>query len=374
MENAAPKLKNFFDAAVVTGIADSITAVHPGFAKPRFVQDCLRGLDRLELMARARHVAEQLRRHLPPDFERAAQILTRSLGPELDRTENFGMGVFRYLPYVMYVESVGVPHFEAAMQIQYELTKRFTAEFSIRAYLVKYPTETYERLLVWASDPNVHVRRLVSEGTRPRLPWAPRLRAFQADPTPVVALLELLKDDPEPYVRRSVANNLNDIGKDHPELLIEVCRRWARDAPAARLWIIRRALRSLVKRGDRAALGVLGFHARPKLELTHVELSRRKLKPGDVLTFSVEIASTSARAQRLLLDYVVYFVKANGSAAPKVFKLGTLVLPARERATLGGRVSFAALTTRKHYPGAHRLELLINGVPYPLGEAVLQAR
>jgi len=132
---------------------------------------------------------------------------------------------------------------------------------------VRYPNETYARLLEWTRDRNVHVRRLVSEGTRPRLPWAPRLRAFQADPRPVIALLELLKDDPERYVQRSVANNLNDIGKDHPDLAVEVCRRWSASAPPGRAWIVRHALRSLVKTAHRGALETLGVGGKPRVQI-----------------------------------------------------------------------------------------------------------
>src|SRR4029453_10690801 len=205
------------------------------------------GLDRLELLQRGWHLAEALQAFLPQPFAKAADVLVASLGPELDGTEQFGMALFRYLPHVLFVQKYGLDDFEAAMQAQYELTNRFSAESSIRPYLAKHPEKTYARLVEWARDDNVHVRRLVSEGTRPRLPWAPRLPDFQKDPQPVIALLELLKDDPERYVQRSVPNNLNDIGKDHPEIAIDVCRRWMADATPARAWIVKHALRSLVK-------------------------------------------------------------------------------------------------------------------------------
>src|SRR5262245_24710580 len=190
-----------------------------------------------------------MRAHLPRAFPAAAEILVASLGPELDGTEGFGLSPFRYLPHVLFVQKYGLDHFEPAMRAQYELTKRFSAESSIRAYLVKYPDATYARLVEWARDESPHVRRLVSEGPRPRLPWAPRLPAFQKDPRPVIALLELLKDDPERYVQRSVANNINDIGKDHPDVAVALCRQWLNSATPARRWIVGHALRSLVKRG-----------------------------------------------------------------------------------------------------------------------------
>jgi 3-methyladenine DNA glycosylase AlkC len=326
------------------------------------------GLDGLELTARGWHIADVMHDHLPRPFAAAAEVLIASLGPELVGTEAFGLAPFRYLPHVCFVQKYGLNDFEPAMRAQYELTKRFSAEQSIRAFLVRYPDETYARLREWAGDGNVHVRRLVSEGTRPRLPWAPRLRAFQDDPRPVVALLERLKDDPERYVQRSVANSLNDIGKDHPDRAVEVCRRWSVGASPARLWIVRHALRALVKKGHRGALAALGVDGKPAVRIDGVKLAPRRIKLGDSLRFSFAIASTAKKAQDLLIDYAVHYVKANGATRPKVFKLRKLALSPGERLELGDTLSFKDLTTRRHYPGRHRLDLLINGIPHPLGE------
>src|SRR5262245_49344026 len=307
-----------------------------------------------------------MRAHLPRAFPAAAEILVASLGPELAGTDDFGMAPFRYLPHVLFVQKYGLDDFEPAMRAQYELTKRFSAESSIRAFLVRYPEATYACLREWARDGNVHVRRLVSEGTRPRLPWAPRLRAFQENPRPVIALLELLKDDPERYVQRSVANNLNDIGKDHPDLAVEVCRRWSDDASSARLWIVRHALRALVKKGHRGALAALGVDGRPAVRIAGVRLVPRRVEIGGALRFSCAIASTGKKDQALLIDYAVHFVKASGATRPKVFKLRKIALSPGEQAELAGTLSFKDLTTRRHYPGRHRIDLLINGIPHPL--------
>ncbi|MEW5853921.1 MAG: DNA alkylation repair protein [Myxococcota bacterium] len=252
------------------------------------------------------------------------------------------------------------------MRAQYELTKRFSAESSIRAFLVAHPSATHARLREWTRDPNPHVRRLVSEGTRPRLPWAPRLRAFQENPAPVLELLELLKDDADRYVQRSVANNLNDIAKDHPELVVETCRRWAGDASPGRTWIINHASRSLVKQGHRGALKLLGVGARPKVRVLDVRMEPRVVRVGGELRFSLRLVSAAKEAQSLMVDYAVHFVKANGAAKPKVFKLKKVTLKPKEAAELSGTVSFKQMTTRKHHAGRHRLELLINGVAIPL--------
>ena len=211
------------------------------------------------------------------------------------------------------------------MQAQHALTQRFTAEFSIRPFLQAHPEATLARLRQWAFDPSPHVRRLVSEGTRPRLPWAPRLRGFQKDPAPVLALLELLKDDPELYVRRSVANNLNDIGKDHPELLTQTAQRWLKGASENRQWIVGHALRSAVKRGEAGALKVLGFGAGGPC----VDCVTRPLRPsaavmGASVTVAFDVHNPHAHAQRVLVDFCVHYIKANGQPKPKVFKLKTV--------------------------------------------------
>src|ERR671915_514619 len=322
----AEPLKNSYGPDVPRRIGAMIAAVDPAFPVGAFLAEALDGYEALELTPRARHIAHALARRLPQDYERAIEILVASLGPKLDSPELTGMDVFVYLPHVFFVAERGGDHFEASMRAQYELTQRFTAEFSIRVFLERYPEATLARLREWARDPSVHVRRLVSEGTRPRLPWAPRLRSFQEDPRPVLELLELLKDDPELYVRRSVANNLNDIGKDNPAALVETCRRWLDGASAERGWLVRHALRSAVKRGDPEALALLGYGEDAAVAVRDVRAEPAVAPIGGSVTFSVELANESAAAQRLLVDLRVHFVKANGRTSPKVLKLKELEL------------------------------------------------
>ncbi|HEY0710691.1 MAG TPA: DNA alkylation repair protein, partial [Polyangia bacterium] len=252
------KLKDFFDAALVKALAADLRRAHPPLDAKAFTRDCMAGLDALELTGRAWHIAEVMQRHLPQPFSSAMQVLMDSLGPPLTSTEEFGLQPFFYMPHAFFVSKYGLDDFEVSMAALHALTQRFTAEFSIRPFLIRHPARTYERLVKWASDPNPHVRRLVSEGSRPRLPWAPRLRSYQEDPAPVLALLERLKDDPERYVQRSVANNLNDISKDHPDVAVAVARRWMNPPSEGRAWIVRHALRSLIKRGDLPTLAIFG--------------------------------------------------------------------------------------------------------------------
>jgi 3-methyladenine DNA glycosylase AlkC len=357
----AEPLKNYYGPEVPARIADMIQNVDGAFPRQAFLVDALDGFEALELTPRARHIALALGRHLPQDYERAVETLVASLGPKLEAPELTGMDVFVYMPHVFYVAEFGVEHFEASMRAQYELTQRFTAEYSIRVFLKRYPQRTLDRLRVWARDPNVHVRRLVSEGTRPRLPWAPRLRAFQNDPRPVLELLDLLRDDPELYVRRSVANNLNDIGKDNPAALIETCRRWAQDATAERRWLIRHALRSAVKRGEPAALEILGFGEATAASVRVIRVVPAVVPIGESVTLTVGLTNEGSSTERLLVDLRVHFVKANGRPSPKVFKLKELDLPPHASAELTKTISLAQHTTRTHYPGQHRVEVLVNG-------------
>jgi 3-methyladenine DNA glycosylase AlkC len=356
----AHHLKDFFGQRVVRGIARSLKRAHPVFAERAFIEASLDGLDQHELLARGWHITEAMRRYLPSPFEAAGRVLLDALAHDIDHPGS-AMAPFRYLPHVFFVQKYGLDDFELAMRLQYELTQRFSAEFSIRPYLERYPDATLARLRVWASDPNEHVRRLVSEGTRPRLPWAARVRAFLDDPTPVLSLLELLKDDTARYVQRSVANNLNDIAKDHPDVVVATCRRWLQAPGPGTAYIVRHALRSLVKRGHPGALRAVGAGAPPRIEISHLRLPKR-VRVGEKLRFGFSLRSTSARPQTLEVDYTVHFLKADGNPRPKVFKLRRMTLAPRETVELTGSVSFAQLTTRKHYPGRHRIEVTVNGV------------
>lgn len=363
----AEPLKNSFGADVPRTIARTIAAVSPRFNEQAFVQSVLEGYDDLALMPRAWKIAHALRRYLPGDYEQALAILLASLDRQSKRTVVSGMGAFVFLPHVFFVAEYGLDHFEASMRAQYLLTQRFTAEFSIRRYLERHQAATLARLAEWTTDPSEDVRRLVSEGTRPRLPWAPRLRAFQDDPRPVLALLERLKDDASLYVRRSVANSLNDIGKDHPDVLVETATRWLEHATEERRWIIRHALRSAVKRGEAGALRVLGFGDKAVVAVEKVRITPSRLPIGSSVGIMCEVASQASGVQRLLVDLRVHYVKANGKPSPKVFKLKTVELAPKQTIAFSKTLALTQLTTRTHYPGLHRIELLVNGHAYPLG-------
>ncbi len=359
----AEPLKNSFGPDVPERIGEALAQTLPGFDSDAFLADCLAGYDDLELTDRAKHVAAAMAAHLPGDRGEALRVVTASLGPE--DAELTGMEGFFYLPHVYFVAEYGLDHFEDAMTAQYELTKRFTAEFSIRAYLEHQTQATLTRLREWTEDPSEHPRRLVSEGTRPRLPWAPRLKGFQADPSPVIELLELLKDDESEYVRRSVANNLNDIAKDHPDLVVEIAERWWADADENRRRLIRHGLRTLIKAGDPAALAVLGYGPDSPLDVRSVAVTPDTVAIGGKVSVVAALHNPTDAPISGLIDLRVHFVKASGETSPKVFKGAEIEVAPGDTATVAKTISVKQHSTRTHYPGTHTVELLVNGDARP---------
>jgi 3-methyladenine DNA glycosylase AlkC len=255
-------LKHLLGQAAIECLARNIQCVDAGFPARRFCETAQAGLEPLAIMQRGRHIARALHQRLPASYAEAVQILLASLTPEQLDTEAMGLASFFYLPHSFFIAEYGldaqhnrgIDPFETSMLALHAITTRFTAEFAIRPFLIQMQQRTLEQVDQWVSDPNPHVRRLCSEGTRPRLPWGKRLPSFVADPRPTLPILERLKDDPSLYVRRSVANHLGDIAKDHPDLVYGLCEGWLREGTSADLrWLIRHAVRYPARQGDARA-------------------------------------------------------------------------------------------------------------------------
>ena len=365
----AEALKTFFSRALVRRLAADVARVHPAFPERAFVAQACAGLDELALLDRARKIAGALAAHLPPSYPDAIEVLIRSLGPEHATDELLGVGMapFFYMPHVIFVAERGLGHFDLSMRAQHELTRRFSAESSIRAYVARDPERTFRHLRRWAKDPNAHVRRLVSEGTRLRLPWAERVGWLDENPERVLELLELLKDDPATMVRRSVANNLNDLGRVRPDLLARTCARWLEDASDERRALVEHALRGAVKRGDAGALGLLGYGRKASVSIEGVRFEPARVAIGGRVGVAFTVRSTSRRSQELLVDLAVHFVKASGRARPKIFKLARVSLPPRGEVEMRTTVSLAVHTTRRPRPGTHAVDVVVNGSAMPAG-------
>jgi 3-methyladenine DNA glycosylase AlkC len=354
-------LRDVFNPAVVEQLSQRIARAWPAFDQAGFVAAVSSQLEALSFGGRNALIRDTLRAYLPHEFPEAVQILLGALGPEIPHCELTGFDGFIVMPQNDFVAAYGLGHLDLSLQALYELTKRFTAEGAIRAFLQAYPKQALARLEGWAADPSCHVRRLVSEGTRPRLPLAPRLPAFVKDPRPVLALLELLKADSVLMVRRSVANNLNDIAKDHPDLVVETLARWKQAADPGTQWIIGHAARTLLKQGHPGALALLGYPTAASFSVSPFQLNQASVRMGEELVFAIDIQSTADAPQSLMIDYIVHHMKANGKLAPKVFKLTKKQLGPREALSLSERHAFRPLSTRVYYPGRHALELQING-------------
>lgn len=363
----AEPFKHLINAALVRDAAKHLEQVDARFKAKPFIARVVPQLDALELKARAMCVADALEASLPTEFEDAAALLERAMapvgvrddGPVMHLSESGLSGWFLW-SVGEYAARRGVNHPERALQFLHALTQRFTAEFAIRPLIVAHPRLVYDTLTGWTKDSSEHVRRLVSEGTRPRLPWGLQLKTLISDPSPSLPLLEALLDDPSEYVRRSVANHLNDIAKDHPALVAEWVERHLPEASTERRALLRHASRTLIKKGDRRTLHAWGLGA-PFLGRAAFRVKPRRIVLGESLTLTLELTSTAKSAQTLVIDYVVHHVKADGSTSPKVFKGWTLELPARGERTLQRKHAVKPITTRRYHAGVHRVEIQING-------------
>ena len=347
-------LKERVDREAASRLADAIAAVDASFDAPAFVVEASAPLHGLELKARVGQLTTTLEEYLDGPFERAARVLcAAATGAALD--------MWAAWPCVTYVERRGLGEPETALDALACLTRYASAEFAIRPFLEHHPQRTLARLAEWTDSGDLHLRRLVSEGTRPRLPWARRLIAPPWDPLVVLPLLDRLHDDPEMYVRRSVANHLNDLTKDHPTLAVMVARRWLAKGGTHVPWVVRHGLRGLVKAGNPDALALVGADPSADVEVYDLRLTEAQVHIGDVLRFSFALRNLADRPVHLVIDYVVHYRRANGSASPRVFKLSTRTVPPLATTLVRRAHSFRPVTTRRYYTGDHRLEIQVNG-------------
>jgi 3-methyladenine DNA glycosylase AlkC len=371
----AEAFKNLINPGTVSQAGEHLQRVWPAFDRRAFESQARKGLEELEFKARAMQVADALEATLPADFDAACAVLEASLAPPLaldaagepvnlasGRGDAAQLGLSGWVLWAAgdFVARRGLDHVPRALACLHAITQRFTAEFAIRPFIQHAPQVTLATLSRWVKDPSAHVRRLVSEGSRPRLPWGLRLQALVQNPSPTLPLLLALQDDESAYVRRSVANHLNDIAKDHPDLVA----RWVVDhlqgAGAERIALLRHASRSLIKRGHGPTLSAWGL-GQGLLGKASLKLSQRRVAVGESIDFSVTLKTDASAAQTLVIDYAVHHVRANGTLSPKVFKGWKLTLGAGETRKLQKCHSLRPVTTRRLYPGLHQIDLLING-------------
>ncbi len=352
------EVRNVFNPQTIYFIATQIHAVYSEFDMANFIRNTLENFHTLTFSQRNLAIYQQLDHYLPDDFPTSISILVQALGEPATK-ELEGYNGFYVMPFTHYVAQHGVEHFELSMNALLEMTMRFTSEWAIRPFLVHHETKTLAFLHSIASHPNPHARRLASEGSRPRLPWGLRLHQYIQNPTAVFTLLECLKNEPTRLVQRSIANSLNDISKDHPDQVVKFLTRWKDENVRDVAWIISHATRSLVKTGHQGTLTLLGYSTEISLDI-EVFLPKKSIILGEILEFTFTIHSH--KEQSLIIDYIIGFQKANGTIAPKVFKLTTKKLKIGESITLTKHHPIKHATTRMHYTGQHTLQLQINGI------------
>lgn len=360
----ADALKDLYDAAFVARLADAVHAQASSFPVRRFTAAVFAGpWASLPLKARMRHIASALAVHVPGRYRDQLAVL-QAIAP--------GFRGLTAMVFPDFVEAYGADDPEASLPALELFTQHSSSEFAIRPFIVRDERRVMAQMLQWATHPSEHVRRLASEGSRPRLPWAMALPRFKADPSPILPILERLKADPSDYVRRSVANNLNDIAKDHPEVTLDIARRWFGVDPRTDA-LVKHACRTLLKRGDPTALAVFGYADSTPARVEALTLSRVRLAIGDTLEFSFAVRHEHEAPLALRVEYHVHFARARGTSSRKVFHVAEGVFAPGTHA-FTRRHAFADLSTRVHHPGAHRLAIALNGLEQASAEITLVRR
>lgn len=357
----APKLKDYFTDQVVRSIGERFAAAATGFSVDEYLERALTPAEgepfsALEFTDRSRRIADAIEETAGLDPVPLIDALVASLPAELDGYEGVLNDGFDLWPYGEIIGRHGADHPSECLAACYELTKRFTAEFAIRPILANHP-ESLATVQAWTTDPNEHVRRLASEGTRPRLPWAQRL---QLPLDEILTVLGDLRSDQSKYVQKSVGNHLNDLAKDHPDRIIGLMADWHREDDPATQWIVRHAMRNHLKDGTPAALAIFGYET-PKITIDDLAITPARATIGDTVEASFTLQSAAPKEQKVMVDLVMGYMKANGTTSPKVFKFKDMTLAGSANESFTKRFDMLVRSTRKLYPGTHSLTVRVNG-------------
>lgn len=344
-------LKDAYDQIYLQRLADCCSQAYPAFPAERFLQLVFdeQWVSR-ELKARSQHIRHCLHSALQQPYEKAITVL-------MDVAPSFSG--YEALFFPDYVEAYGQQHWDISMEAMQWLTRFSSAEFAVRPFIMAEPEKMMAQMLRWSEHENYHVRRLASEGCRPRLPWGQALPDFKRDPAPILPILDNLRHDESDYVRRSVANNLNDIAKDNPAVMVGWAKQYFNQSPLSD-WIIKHGSRTLLKQAHPEVMAMFGYHPAEDIAVSNLQLEPESLHIGDQLLFSFELGTLQGALGQLRIEYAVDYMKANGRQNRKVFKITEGEFD-ETRKVFSRRQSFRQMTTRKHYPGEHRLTILVNG-------------
>ena len=361
----AEPLKNLYSPLFFDYLGDIMTDLVQDFSKDTFIHDIHDSdWEDRELKERMVHIADVLFRHFPNDYKEALQIILDLIrevpnSPLADHSYEF-----IFLPD--FIERYGLDHYSESVTAMESLTQFITCEFAVRPFILKYPDRMMSQMEEWTLHENHHVRRLASEGCRPRLPWATALKTFKKDPTPILPILEKLRDDSSEYVRRSVANNLNDIAKDHPTVVLDICKSWIGNSKKTDR-LVKHACRTLLKRAHPEALALFGYDEPSGVKISGFEHDKR-VKIGESLNFRFTIRHEQSGSMKLRIEYGIDYLKSNGSLNRKIFQLSEMEFKDGKSSAFTRSQSFRNMTTRKHYNGRHRLAIIVNGKEMAKGE------
>lgn len=363
----AEALKDMYHLGFLTEFGEKVRAVYASFDIKQFVQLTMVGdWDSLALKARTRRITESLGKCLPESYPEAIEIL-------LQVTDDCTHLAYLFFPDFVEVYGQDEAHWDLSMAALASFTSGSSAEFAVRAFILHNPDKMMAQMLAWASHPNEHIRRLASEGCRPRLPWGQALSIFKRDPALILPILELLKDDPSLYVRKSVANNLNDIAKDHPDLVVQIAARW-QGVSERTDWIIRHACRTLVRKCHPGAMAL--FNYLPSQDSSSIiakaalQVNPQKVYIGEATDLEYSIEFNNDKPVHLRIEYGIDFVKAGNKISRKLFLLSDKTIAPHTKIKSKRRHNWKNLTTRRHYAGEHKIVLIING--YEAASATIQ--
>lgn len=345
-------LKNMYSKNYLNNFADVFVKIYPKFDKTKFLNLVFdKDWDKKELKQRMRHISVCLHAVLPSDYKKSIDILKKAV-PHFNG--------FLSMTFPDYVEVYGLDDYNTSIPALELFTQHGSSEFAIRHFIVKYPKRVMPQMLKWAKHKNHHVRRLASEGCRPRLPWAIGLPEFKRNPTEVLKVLEILKNDRSEYVRKSVANNLNDISKDNPELAFQTAKKWFGKSSKTD-WTIKHGMRGLLKKGDVKALKLFGFERAEGIKIADLKIDKEKIKVGDKISFGFKMNLTGTEKQKVRLEYTIDFITSSGKNSRKIFKITENIYEKGKSYEFKKSHSFKDLTVRKHFKGSHTLAIIVNG-------------
>ena len=366
----AEPFKNMYNEQFFDRFTKDLKLVIKDFDAREFVSQIMDNeWENRELKQRCMHITTILKKFLPADYKEAiAKILelldyVKNAQPDFSKIDDTKFGLtLEYGPVLdNYVEQYGLDDYETSVKAIEKITQFTSCEFSVHPFIIKYPDEMMQQMLVWSKHEHWGVRRLASEGCRPRLPWAMALPNLKENPAPIIPILENLKNDPARFVRLSVANNLNDIAKDNPQTVIDLVKRWQGESKEVD-WIIKHGSRTLLKQGNPEMMELFGFNSTAKsIRIENFQISIPEVKVGDSLEFSFNLLNKSNKRTKIRLEYGIYYQKANGTLTKKVHKISEKEYAENSTTQITRKHSFRVVTTRKLHPGLHQVAVIING-------------